>query len=255
MPTGTTRVRVQHTERLVPPALPENAVHVWPVALDSPSWDTSELEQSLSPDELKRARRFHFPRDQQRFTVSRACLRIVLGSYLGQAPREISFSYSETGKPFLSGHLAQSGLCFNVSHSDTLALLGVVRGREIGVDIERIRYDIEFEAIARRFFSATEFSTFNQLPAALKPIAFFQCWTRKEAFVKAVGQGLGYPLDEFDVSFAPGEDARLLGTRRDTAEASRWSFSVPATPSDYIAAVAVKAPQGIVSCWTGETLC
>ncbi len=255
MGIAATQQQRHHNEKFAPPPLEADAAHVWPIALDSERWNLAALEPFLSPDEVIRARRFRFARHQRRFTICRSVLRTVLGGYLGEAPENITFEYSERGKPSLGGSFAQSGICFNVSHSDEMALIGVTRNRDIGIDIERIRHDIEFEQIARHFFSLSECATLNGLAPEAKPLGFFQCWTRKEAFIKAIGQGLGFPLHEFDVSLGPGTEARLLATRPDPEESARWSFAIPAIAGDYVAAVILKAPEGAVSCWTGETLC
>ncbi len=246
---------IQASESFAPPPLAADAMHVWPVALETERCDLAALQRTLAPDELDRARRFRFARDQRRFTVCRAALRRILGAYLDEASERVQFQYSELGKPSLAGSFAQSEICFNVSHSDAMALVAVIRGRDIGVDIEHVRLDLEFEQIARNFFSGSECAALNGLSPELKPLGFFQCWTRKEAFIKAIGQGLSFPLHQFDVSLGPHTKARLLATRPDCSEAARWSFLVPTIPRGYVGAAVVKAPEGVVSCWTGETLC
>ncbi len=179
-------------------------VHVWAARLD----DLSEaaLRSPLSADERTRGGRFHFERDQRRFVAARGLLRVLLGQYLEADPAGLCFGYGPQGKPFLEEH---GELRFNVSHSGGLALLAFARGREVGVDVEQERPLPEWEDIAGRYFSAWEVAELRRLRADERGPAFFRCWTRKEAFIKATGEGLSRPLDAFCVSLAPGEPARL----------------------------------------------
>ena len=140
-------------------------------------------------------------------------------------------------------------LRFNLSHSQGLALYAVTRGREIGVDLECIRPISDAEQIAERFFSAHENAVFRTIPAHEKPKAFFNCWTRKEAYLKALGDGLARPLDEFDVSLAPGEPAKLLRIEGAPQEASRWSLNRLEPGSGYVAALAVEGYGYQLKCW------
>jgi 4'-phosphopantetheinyl transferase len=179
-------------------------VHVWTACLD----DLSEaaLRAPLPADERARAGRFHFERDQRRFVAGRGLLRVLLGRYLEADPASLRFGYGPQGKPFLEEY---GDLRFNVSHSGGLALLAFTHGREVGVDVERERPLPEWKDIAGRYFSAWEATELGRLPADERGAAFFRCWTRKEAFIKATGEGLSRPLDAFCVSLAPGEPARL----------------------------------------------
>jgi 4'-phosphopantetheinyl transferase len=224
-------------------------VHVWRSALDPPVPCVERLQHSLSGDELHRAARFHFPRDRRRFIVARGVLRDILSRYLGVPASELRFCYSSYGKPALADVAAAEGLRFNVSHAHELALFAVTRGREVGVDIEYLRRAINYDEIAEHFFSAHERATLRPLPAELKHLAFFNCWTRKEAYIKAHGEGLSLPLDQFDVSLAPGEPAALLATRGDPGEAWRWSLQALAPDPDYAAAVAVEGQGWHLTCW------
>jgi 4'-phosphopantetheinyl transferase len=156
------------------------------------------------------------------------------------APEHLCFDYNCYGKPFLASEFEHYQLTFNLSHSDGLALYAIVRNQYVGIDIERIRTDFEYEEIAQRFFSPREVAVLRTVPAHLKPEAFFSCWTRKEAYIKAQGQGLSLPLDSFDVSLAPGEPAKLLSTRDGPQEASRWALLTLNPGQDYTGTVAVK---------------
>jgi 4'-phosphopantetheinyl transferase len=216
------------------PALTPGAVHMWPLPVDAEAWPGIDWASLLSKDEWVRARRFKYAPDAYRYTASRALLRIVLASYLRLDPRDLVFDYSTNGKPFLS---RGGQLRFNLSHSHDVALIGVTHGRQIGVDVERIRDDLEVEQIARQFFSKAEQSALATLPAIRRQRAFFDCWTRKEAFVKARGDGLSLPLDQFDVSLRPDEPARLLATRPDASEAAAWEAAAVAVGPGYAGAV------------------
>ena len=165
---------------------------------------------------------------------------MILGRYLGVHPRKLHFFYGANGKPELATVAGDETLRFNLSHSDGLALLAVTRGRQIGVDLERIRKDLAGEQIAARFFSPRETAELHAVPGNAKPAAFFNCWARKEAFIKATGEGLSCPLDLFDVSLVPGEPAALLSVRGDSQEASRWALRELMAGSGYAAALAVE---------------
>jgi 4'-phosphopantetheinyl transferase len=220
--------------------LANHEVHIWQADLDALS-SRAELSQLLlSEDEQQRADRFKFDRDRKRYAAGRQFLRALLSAYLQTDLNGIGFDYSPNGKPSLgNGHNA-GGIRFNVSHSDKIAVFAFVRGREVGVDIEQIHPNISVKEIAGRFFSQAERAGLAAVPEELKQQAFFLCWTRKEAFVKAKGDGLSLPLDQFDVSLRPGQPAQLLGTRPDPAERNRWSMWELNAGPDYAAALVVE---------------
>ena len=168
------------------------------------------LRELLSDSERLRADRFAFDRDRNRFIVARARLRELLATRLSVPPRSVEFTYGPHGKPALSSRFAVSGLRFNVSHTDDVAIYAFSHGREIGVDIEMIRPITDADNIAAQFFSRRENEAYLALESNEKPLGFFYCWTRKEAFIKAIGEGLYHPLDSFDVSLSPGEPAKIL---------------------------------------------
>ncbi len=219
--------------------LAETGVDVWiaPVVGSEP---TDAWEEFLTPEERDRARRFRFKEDFRRFVYGRGLLRELLASYLGVRATEVQFVYSEEGKPGLAPDKATLPVSFNVSHSGTYILVGFARNRRIGVDVEQMRRDIEVEQIAKRFFSDAEQQALVSLDQASRIPAFFRCWTRKEAFVKATGVGLSLPLHQFDVSLLPGEAATLLATRPEPLEAQRWTLRNIELDADYAAAVAVE---------------
>ena len=226
-------------------------VHVWRVSLEQPPDTVESLRQLLSPDEQTRATRFHFEKDRRHFVVARGVLRRLLGRYLGIAPGTLRFAHSDHGKPHLAPEMTQqlTQLKFNLAHSGSLAVYAFTLLGEIGVDLEHINPAFTGDDIARRFFSATEVACLDQLPGAERALAFFSCWTRKEAFIKAKGMGLSLDLDQFDVTVAPDQEAALLRTRWDESEAGRWSLRALDIGAGYVGAVAVEAHDWQLYCW------
>lgn len=234
--------------------LPPGEIHVWSVRLDPPAERVESLGRSLAPDEWERANRFRFDRHRRQYVVGRGALRTLLAAYLQTRPELVRFGYGDRGKPFLAGPFAGSDLRFNLTNSDELALVGFVRGIEIGVDVEFLKPMPDCEQIAERFFSESERIVLRGLPAHQKEEAFFNCWTRKEAYLKAVGTGLAAPLDSFDVTLAPGEPPRMLTLEGDAARAARWHFRHFRPAEQYIGALAIEGgPPGggewRVECW------
>jgi 4'-phosphopantetheinyl transferase len=225
-----------------PVALTADEVHVWRASLRPPPHALAALEAHLSDDERARAARFRFPEHRTAFVAGRGVQRQILSRYAGLPPHALVYAETKYGKQSLAGAAAAAGIRYNVSNSGDLALFAVTLGREIGVDLERIRPMPDGLDIAQRFFSAPENEIFAGLAAdeAVRDLAFFNCWTRKEAYIKAVGEGLSMPLDRFDVSFAPGEPARLLRTRGNADEAARWSMLELHPGPGYVGALAVE---------------
>ena len=224
-------------------------VHVWLTKLNSLTTQVQQMAQCLSENELTRAGRFHFKQDKMRFIVCRSVLRMILGRYLHIEPNRVQFSYGPHGKPYLEETVGDGTLRFNLGHSNDIALCAFTRCREIGVDIEYIRDLPDADQIAYRFFSADEIATLNSLPVSQRPQAFFNCWTRKEAYIKAIGKGLSQPLDQFEVSLAPGAPASLLSVRGAPEEASRWSLKALTPASGYAAALAVEGHNWRPAFW------
>ncbi len=232
-----------------PLALPENEVQLWRADLDALASDEIRWQQLLAIDEQKRAARFHFARDRQRFTAARAILRIILGGYLRVEAFDVDFCYSKKEKPYLAQRHADSGITFNLSHSGGIALYAFARRRELGVDVEKIGRDVDVAGIARRFFSEHEQKQLLQLPANEQVEAFFRCWTRKEAYIKATGDGLSLPLSQFDVSLEPGSSDALVVTRPDPAEAKCWLLREVPAGDGYLAAVCVRGRDWSLISW------
>src|SRR5580692_7466687 len=221
-------------------ALPVEEVHVWyrPLIQDVP--DLGSYYDFLSTDERERASRYHFDRHRNEFILTRASLRILLAAYLEKSPERFAFSYSAQGKPYLANELTD--LRFNVSHTvsltEGLAALAFARNRELGVDVEKIRPDCDAKKLAERFFSASERDYITNLSGPALDEAFFRCWTRKEAFIKAKGGGLSLPLDQFQVNLKPGEAPKMLGIDGSAEAARGWTLHHFDPAPDFTGAVA-----------------
>ena len=222
--------------------LAENQVDLWHIDA-SGFFDIGRFRSLLSPDEVERAGRFHFDKHRRCFTLMRAAMREILSGYTGIPPQQLVFSYGSKGKPELSERGGRAGIRFNLSHSDQLGLLAVSQGLVIGVDIERVKFEFGGQEIAERFFSASEVRHLLSIPAQERAEAFFSCWTRKEAYIKALGDGLSVPLDSFEVAFGPGRKAALLAVRVDPDEVTRWSMYDIETAPGYKAALVVEGSQ------------
>jgi 4'-phosphopantetheinyl transferase len=231
-----------------PPALPLSAheLHVWQVALTQPAATIQHLRSTLSPDELARADRLHFERDRRRFIVARGVLRRLLGAYVQQPPDQIIFNYNAYGKPISSGSVH-----FNVAHSHELALFAFTTEAPVGIDVEYLQRVVsDRDRLAERFFAPEENEVYRALPEAEKSAAFLRCWTRKEAYIKAIGTGLSHPLDRFVVSLAPDQPAALLSCVDDPRAAQRWSLIHLEPRSDYLGAAALESRSVQLVCWS-----
>ena len=182
----------------------------------------SGVAETLSEEERERAARLRFPRDRQHFTAARAVLRSIVAAYVNMEPNQLQFRVGPYGKPALAAGCGASTLSFNLSHSRDVALCAISRGSDVGVDVEHVSSDTDIDQIAECFFSPRELAIFRLLPSGEKQNAFFACWVRKEAYVKARGDGLAIPLDTFTVSFSPGEPAALLDVAGYPEEPSEW---------------------------------
>ena len=236
---------MQIMDNLWPPAtkdliLADNEVHLWRAQLELPLSEVQQLSGILTPDEIDRANRFSFEIDRQRFIAARGILRSILSRYITNRPSTLRFCYNRYGKPFLAPEFSSYRLNFNLSHSGSMALYAITRHLEIGVDVERVRSDFEYEEIAKRFFSANEAALLCRIPTEKKLEAFYNCWTRKEAYIKAHGKGLSLPLDSFEVSFMPGEIPMLLITEDGPQERSPWTLQDLKPGLGYVGALAVK---------------
>ena len=217
--------------------LPDNVVHVWRAELRPCATDL------LSASERERAAQFHFDKDRDRYIAARSILRHLIGRYEQVPPEGIQFTYNTYGKPALEG----SSLRFNVSHSADLVLLAFTRNKNIGVDVERIRPEFAAKEIAGRFFSQEEVAALRTRPAESLPAAFFTCWTRKEAFIKAHGSGLSLPLHKFVVSL--DSPARLVRTEFDPDAVRQWTLHDVPIDGGFRAALAVEGEPNRIDRW------
>jgi len=233
--------RQHQTQRLL-----NNEIHVWCASLEAPPARLEYLYSILSEDETNRAVRYCFERDRRHFIVRRGLLRHILSKYLGQSPCEFVFCYNSYGKPALVSTSGEHLLHFNVSHSGRLALYAITPCLEVGVDIELVRPVEDAKDIVKHFFSNQEKVDFITLPERMKQQAFYTCWTRKEAYIKARGEGLSYPLDKFSVSMIPNQPARLLQTNGDN---NKWSLRAILPGAGYVAAVVAKGHGWSIRYW------
>jgi len=222
------------------PRLTRPETHLWLVSLKPDGPAREALADTLEEGERRRARRFRFAQDRCRYVVARGALRAILASYLDTAPAAIEFLAGARGKP----RLAAGGLRFNTSHSGEWAMVTIALDRELGVDLERRDPARADSGMAKRFFAPGEVRALEELSGSAWVEGFFNCWTRKEAYVKATGAGLYIPLDAFEVSLAPAEPAALLSIGGSATEAARWSLAAVAAPPGYSAALVSEGSVG-----------
>jgi 4'-phosphopantetheinyl transferase len=223
-------------------------VRIWTADLEPGAAAVDRLVPLLSVDERERAGRFHFRRDAMRWIAARAALREILGGCLDADPRAVAFTYGDKGKPALAAPASGLDLQFSLAHSAHLAAYAVTVGCPVGVDVERLRPLPDMDQIAERTFSRRECTALRGLPVALRPAGFFNCWTRKEAYIKAVGLGLSYPLERFSVSLAPGAPARLEVVEAEPAHVEAWTMAELAPRSGFVGAVVVGARPVEIVC-------
>ena len=230
-------------------SLSDIEIHIWRANLDLPGDQVQQLQSWLSDDEIKRADRFYFQRDRNRFIVARGRLREILSRYTQQEPGELTFRYNQHGKPALDHTIRRDRVEFNLSHSQDLALIAVTRISEVGIDVESVLLNFTGEEIASRFFSPHEVQAIRTLPPEIRQEAFFSCWTRKESYIKARGKGLAIPLDDFDVSVGPGEPARLVANRADPDEVARWCMYRLEPGPGYVGAITIATGEWDLKYW------
>lgn len=192
------------------PRIASGDLHIWRYRLELPADRVRQAESLLSPDELGRADRFHFPIHRHRHVAGRAKLRKLLGSYLQVAPASVRFTYSVFGRPAINQAQNSGAINFNLSHSEDICVVAVSHLQPLGIDVERVRGDFGGEEVAQANFAPAEFRELLSLPSDIRPQGFFNCWTRKEAYVKALGAGLQISLDGFEVSLRPEDPPRFL---------------------------------------------
>ncbi len=227
----------------------EAEVHVWRCSLDLTVSQVDRMMSYLSSEEVKRADHFHFQKDRKRYIVSHGILREIINRYTAKNPACLSFVHNAFGKPFLSLVDNNTGLSFNLSHSHDMVVYAFTLKRQIGIDVEFVRLDLDKDSIAEYSFSSREVVQLQSLPDELQTKGFYNCWTRKEAFIKAKGGGMSIPLDRFDISLVPGQPVCLLRTQWDNNEANRWSLHDLNVGKDYAAAVAVEGRGWKLKYW------
>lgn len=217
--------------------LAPNQVHVWSVNKPNHTDRLSNYWSILNEVERERASKYRFDNDRDCFVIARGVLRKLLGNYLNMSPEAINFKFGKYGKPFL---IASNGIEFNVSHSGDTIVLGFIKDDIIGVDVEFTKRKIEINKIVEHFFSDEEIAALFSLDKSYHTQAFYNCWTRKEAFIKALGSGLSFPLDQFVVSLDSAKEALLLDTKWDAKEKKNWVLKSFEPAENYIGAVSVK---------------
>ncbi|MFM7364173.1 MAG: 4'-phosphopantetheinyl transferase HetI [Cuspidothrix sp.] len=221
--------------------LSSDDVHIWRINLHQSESQLQALQATLSSDEINRAERFYFPEHRQRFIAGRGTIRAILGQYLGIDPKQVEFTYQARGKPLLSAKFADSGLLFNLSHSQNLALLGLSYQHQIGVDLEHFRAISDLESLAKRFFSLREYEHLCLVSPREQQQIFFRYWTCKEAYLKATGDGL-VQLEEIEISIKPNQPSQLLVS-------GNWTLT-ELTPAENFASAVVVANSHInLHCW------
>jgi 4'-phosphopantetheinyl transferase len=233
-------------------ALHAHEVHVLRTGLDADPAALGRWRETLSAEELARAERFHAPIDRDRYTAGRGILRALLARYLGTPAGDLRFCQNAHGKPALTPGSGPADLRFNLSHSHGLALFAFTLGREVGVDVEYVRPSLAEKRLAERFFSPLEVDALRALPPSAQPEAFFHCWTRKEAYIKARGAGLSIKLASFTVSLAPDTFRHLPITGHDGPEAGRWWLRPLAPGEGYVGAVAAEGADWSLALWQYE---
>ena len=229
--------------------LPQDEVHVWRAGLDLSAERLEQLHQLLSADEQQRVARFYFEKDRRHYAAARGFLRTILARYLRLEPAHLRFSYNTFGKPEVAAGLSDNSVRLNLAHSHGLALFAVTRTREIGVDLEQVSAERATMDIAQRFFAPAEVAVLHSLPEEARCRAFFNCWTRKEAFIKARGLGLSLPLNQFAVTLAPGDAPALLSAQNDPQAPGRWILRELDVANGYAAALAVEGHGWDLRCW------
>ena len=225
--------------------LEEREVHVWRADLDCEEMGLHRFEETLAPDEKARADRFFFRQDRTRYVAARAALRELLGRYLNRSPAEVEFDYNSKGKPSLRAKINKHSLQFNISHSHGLALFAFALGRDLGIDVEFVRPEFPADEIAERYFSPQEVMELRALPLSIRAEGFYLCWTRKEAYIKARGEGLHIPLESFNVSLTPGQPERL-----ESVDSGRWSMQSLYPYAHYVGALVAEGQDLWLRQWS-----
>jgi len=235
-------------------SLPPNEVHIWRVDLEAWPALVQRCEAVLSPSERTRAQRYVFEDHRRRWMVSRATLRLLLSRYLDTGPTTFEFDLNEFGKPSLAIPYKETKIEFNLSHSAEIALYAFTRDRLVGVDVEYMRADLDFDGMARHSFSLQERHILLNLAGEEKRRTFFRGWTCKEAYAKALGKGFSQAFDQFSVSLLPSQPFALVQQNEDERELTRWSFLELDAGPGYAGALVVEGHGCQVKCWLASSV-
>ncbi|HKG94776.1 MAG TPA: 4'-phosphopantetheinyl transferase superfamily protein [Gemmatimonadaceae bacterium] len=234
-----------------PILLGDDEVHLWSASLHVRAERLAAYQLLLSADERERAARFRFDRDRDRYVVARATLRLLIARYLDEDPAALRFDYGEQGKPSIRREPGAGGptLHFNLAHAGSVAVYGLTHRGPLGVDVERVEAMVDAELVAESHFAAEEQRTLRTVPEPLRMRAFFECWTRKEAFIKALGGGLSIPLASFAVDFRTGSPPSLRWVLGDPDASARWTLAAFEPADEHVGAMAVEATGVRIRCW------
>jgi 4'-phosphopantetheinyl transferase len=224
-------------------------VHLWCLFLNEVNTHIELFQKILSVDEMERATKFHFEKDRRKFIMARGALRKILGYYLTMKPQEINFEYTSFGKPIIADKQNNDNINFNLSHSDELVLYAVTRNRKIGIDVECIRNNIDVLQVANKFFSSNEIAVLQNTDKENRHKEFFQLWTRKEALIKGLGEGISFPLEQIDVSLINENSSSPVILPGKYKECLEWYVQDLFQENDYVAAIAVADNNCKICCW------
>jgi 4'-phosphopantetheinyl transferase len=216
----------------------DDEIHVWHVSLNQPSFQIEKMSDILSEEEWKRITEYRFNQFRIRYILCRGFLRTILGRYVGINPKVIHFEYGDYGKPVIRGVGGEHRVQFNLAHSGDLAVYAITAKSRIGVDVEYVETFPEMASVATNIFSLREQKAWMALPEEMKKFAFYNGWTRKEAYLKGIGIGLQTELNQIEVSIIPGEPAKLIQQTDEPDEAHSWSLADIVIDKNYVAAVA-----------------
>ena len=225
-------------------------IQLWSIDINSASHDVEELLSLLSDDELERAKKFRFQKHLHRWIVGRAMLRTILSAMTQRSPESVAFEYNEHAKPYLPYSSGHERIHFNLTHSSDLALIAVTSAGPVGIDVERIKPLSNIDAVVSRFFSPAERDEFAGVTGDVDRLkAFYACWTRKEAYLKALGCGISKPTDTFDVTFLSNSEPEIIAIDGDNDTARDWLlFDLKVTPG-YVGALAIRSKDDIDLIW------
>jgi 4'-phosphopantetheinyl transferase len=225
-----------------------NEVHIWRYYQEETNCQIESLQGILSDDELARSGKFHFEKDRKKFILTRGTLRKLLGSYLGKNPQQIRFNYTSFGKPFLAVDSENNNLSFNLSHSGEVVLYAITQNQKIGIDVEQVGDHTDVMAIAKKFFSPGEIGEMEKANEKNRTQLFFRYWTRKEAFVKALGKGVSFPMERLDVSLL-NKFSPIIKLTAENNESACLNVQDLFSGDGYVAAIATEANDPKISCW------